>query len=481
MNTNLRFTYPNWTAPPIAQLNFSTNCTIVAAWARTWLSDGVGVDDDATANHFRQALPANLQGIPSDGQLVDWFRTLLAIRKRDRMNNTVLYNSSNPDPWFNVTVNPFTACLENVCQAIPWSGVPDITGPGVMTSAWIQAVLATTFALLSAWEWLLRRKGNVPGRKLQLVFSAFSEALDMFTNGGLILSLCINFAALVLISQRNNVGDGAQLALAHDMAVFSFAACGFPAIVHEEVHKENDKSGSRNLILLINFVLYAVVGNMAPVFSVKFEHTDSWEVYCFWDIIPTERRVTMLVVMIITYVLWTWLLLFFVLPWLLKKHFVKVAGWLKMGRKVVNIYIMAMTAFLMWYMLLTVTVVRQLLLQRSGFGSEDLRMSFGQILSLGTWLPVIIELYYLFKKGLLEARNDGVPDGQAAAKDASSVPPTDTSIDGAGQQSPEVSDEGTGLLLMDMQRSGLSSHRVSNRSVISLESGPEQAPRSITF
>lgn len=269
-----------------------------------------------------------------------------------------------------------------------------------MTSAWIQAVLATIFALLVAWEWLLRRRGTVPGKNLQLVFFAFNQTLDVFVNGGLVLSLCINIAVLALMSQRKNLGDGAQLALAHNMAIFSLAACLFPAIMHESTHEENDKNGSRNLILFINCIPYTVVTNMAPVLSVKFENTDSWEVYCFWDIIPPERRVTILVAAIIAYLFWAWVLLFFLFPWALKKHFAKVAKWLKKGRKVMAIYIIVIYGFYMWYMLLAVTVLRQLLLHRSGFGSEDLRMSFGQILSLGTWLPVLIELYYSFKSKL---------------------------------------------------------------------------------
>jgi len=52
----------------------------------------------------------------------------------------------------------------------------------------------------------------------------------------------------------------------------------------------------------------------------------------------------------------------------------------------------------MWYMLITITVVRQLLLERSGFNTEDLTWSFGQILALGTWFPVFLEIAYLARE-----------------------------------------------------------------------------------
>jgi hypothetical protein len=129
--SNFTFAYVNWTAPPIDQLNFSSNCSLVATWARTWLSDEPGphgVDYYATANYFRNALPPELQNILSSGQLVDWYRALL----NDYKAHYSEYNSTHRSPFsLYVTTGPFNACLNEVCKAIRWDGIPDITGPGV--------------------------------------------------------------------------------------------------------------------------------------------------------------------------------------------------------------------------------------------------------------------------------------------------------------------------------------------------------------
>src|SRR5690348_295204 len=71
-------TSPNcsWTAPPITELKFSSNCTLVAKWARTWLSNEDGVNDNAAADFFRQALPPDQRLVPSVGQLIDWYRAV---------------------------------------------------------------------------------------------------------------------------------------------------------------------------------------------------------------------------------------------------------------------------------------------------------------------------------------------------------------------------------------------------------------------
>jgi hypothetical protein len=44
-----------WTAPPLTQLNFSTNCALFAKWAQTWYSNEYGVLDLTAADYFRSA------------------------------------------------------------------------------------------------------------------------------------------------------------------------------------------------------------------------------------------------------------------------------------------------------------------------------------------------------------------------------------------------------------------------------------------
>lgn len=127
---NFNYTTCNWTAPAITELDFSTDCTIVAEWARTWLSGDTGVNDLAAAQYFGQALPPELRKALSRGQLIDWYHALLQGYLVYKKNNP--YNGSNASPWkTNVTNGPFNACLESVCQRAEWSGVPDILGPGV--------------------------------------------------------------------------------------------------------------------------------------------------------------------------------------------------------------------------------------------------------------------------------------------------------------------------------------------------------------
>lgn len=132
--------YANWTAPPVSALNFSTNCTITAEWARTWLAGEKGVNNAAASAYFRQALPSNLRGLPTDGQLIDWYLALRHIQWQYVQENP--FNGSNASPWVNkVIVGAFEACTAEVCQALEWDGFPDILGPGVCASHPIPIIL----------------------------------------------------------------------------------------------------------------------------------------------------------------------------------------------------------------------------------------------------------------------------------------------------------------------------------------------------
>lgn len=132
-NESITLKYPDgvWIAPPINHLNFSRNCTIVAAFARTLLSQEPGVSEEVTATFFRQVLPLTRGHQPTDGQLIDWYHALVAI------NTTLMENttSNGYTKLYQGVIEPsFHACLGQVCKSISWSGVPDFLGPGVRTS-----------------------------------------------------------------------------------------------------------------------------------------------------------------------------------------------------------------------------------------------------------------------------------------------------------------------------------------------------------
>jgi len=118
------FNNTNWIAPPLEQLNFSTNCTLFARWTQTWYSSDYGVLDLITADYFRSALPQSLQNSPTNGQIIDWYHALL---KGSHDN----YAGNGETPFFEYTLDrPRLLCKREYCTSFR-RGAPEVAGVGV--------------------------------------------------------------------------------------------------------------------------------------------------------------------------------------------------------------------------------------------------------------------------------------------------------------------------------------------------------------
>ncbi|KAL6922399.1 hypothetical protein FSST1_006425 [Fusarium sambucinum] len=257
----LKYSNCVWEAPPINQLNFSRNCTVVAAFARTWLSDEIGVNDKAVAAYFRQALPPTMQTQPTNGQLIDWYRDLL--------HSDISFNPS------------FLACLDPVCKAVDWGGVPDILGPG--------AVLSTLLPLLLIWEMRLKRQGKTPSSRLRWVFEVQNTITGIFINTCLLLNFTVDIAAIVVIATRNSIGESTQVTLVFLLAYFSIFGFLILAVYPAAICDTLEAYPLRKIIHGTNLALYLVVICLASS-SGSLEYVNSsWEIYCSWGIMSNAR------------------------------------------------------------------------------------------------------------------------------------------------------------------------------------------------
>ncbi|KAH7169636.1 uncharacterized protein B0J16DRAFT_410505 [Fusarium flagelliforme] len=416
-NESITINYPDcaWVAPPINQLNFSRNCSIVAAFARTWLTEEIGVSDKAAAVFFRQALPVALRHQPTDGQLIDWYHTLGGANMTFMKNATVNRASKL---YQGVIGSSFDACLDQVCKSISWSGVPDILGPGVMISSWIQAVLSTLLPVLLIWKMRLNRRGITPSRKLRWVFELQNTITGVFINTCILLNFTINIAAIVVIARRKTFGESTQVTLAFQLAVFCVYGFFFLTMIPAEMYDASDEEHPFPLIILYtNLILYLVLCSLAAV-TASFEYVNSpWEVYCSLGIITKARLLTFSAMFVFGL---EWLLegiIFTLGPRLFDKcNCPGAAVAIRSKRRAAKWVFIWTAGLIMWCMLILITVLRQLLLEKSGYNSEDSDWSYGQVLALGTFLPFVIEILYVCKDGFEETIQGRVPPGWVVVK-----------------------------------------------------------------
>lgn len=268
-----------------------------------------------------------------------------------------------------------------------------------MISAYIQAILATVLGLIPLWEWVLRRRRITPSRRQQHIIEVFNVTLGIFVDTCLLLSFSVSLAGIILFSRRDFDGGGTLVTLIWAISLFYFHASTFPALLDEGIHTETQRKEGKYVFLFICAILFVVVANMAYPLMESIDYMSNWESYCIPDNMRVFRMVIRNLVSATGIGLFFWLFVFGCGPVVCDKLRCSpsVGATLRRCRKMIRVYLTLTSFFLLWYMIIFITVVRQLLLDRSGFKSGDIKWTLGQFLAMGTWLPVLVEIVCLLR------------------------------------------------------------------------------------
>jgi hypothetical protein len=203
-----------WTAPAYDQLDFSAAaCPSGAMWlgrvmvAFSKLRIQEDVQIGVTAEYLKALVPANWSDPPTPGGLLLWYT--------DFLSDMELLRTA---PEVNATVKrlwsfPLDECPEQVCQHLDWEGDSDVSGIGMMVTYYMAASFATLYfavvvsAVVSAF-WARRRRGDGRGhgyvskktKPMWRVMLGFSESLQTFVQSALIFSAAMLAAAIYRFS-----------------------------------------------------------------------------------------------------------------------------------------------------------------------------------------------------------------------------------------------------------------------------------------
>lgn len=268
-----------------------------------------------------------------------------------------------------------------------------------MISSWIQAVLSTLLCISFTWSMRLKGRKISPGRKLSWIFELLGTITGPFLNTCLLLSVAMNIAAIVVIASRNYLGEVTQVTLAFQLGLFSNYSLIFLELAHDFMYAESGCEGSLPFGISVSNMILALVMFCLALTSQSTDYIRSpWEINCSLDIILQLRRITLRAMMAINSSLIITTIIFRLSPSLLDKcRCLGAAETLRRWRRVSKWALVWSMCLFMWFMLVMVTVLRQLLLKKSGYNSEDTSWSFGQILALGTFLPLVVEAVYICK------------------------------------------------------------------------------------
>jgi hypothetical protein len=107
--------------PPLTDMDFTGNCTAVALFIHTLLSNPYNAP--SIVDYVRGGLPSSGLSQATYGRIMDWFVC--------SYGNASAWYDGNGEMYEILVAKPYAACEAEVCNLIQWSGNADIAGRGV--------------------------------------------------------------------------------------------------------------------------------------------------------------------------------------------------------------------------------------------------------------------------------------------------------------------------------------------------------------
>ncbi|KAI1880005.1 hypothetical protein JX265_001626 [Neoarthrinium moseri] len=419
MSVNLTLA-TNWTAPSLSLLNFtSQDCDEATAWAgassEAFVTDWNKMSEiplGLSIPYLRALLP-NYWAPATETDLTLWYMQLV--------HNETFRNASN---GYNFAMAyllsyPMTdACGSMICLKLGWEGDPDVSGEGMIVSYYFAAGLSTIYFAVLIWS-IVGRFGHVllDHPKVERTVSCFKESINTFLDASLIFSVAMLGAAVVRFAtiRTDPNEDHSAYATLGSVAMSSFSV--LPAVILQTV-----TDGQRTHVLrqILWFAVIVMTVGLDIMYRKTYKDPSdidpddlrgqyppsqiAWLNLCENEELRDRLRMAVTgthALLAINTLWWVYYLLVTVLP--LEVHtkmgetrigtfFAHCRRWL---RALDGIACMAM----MWLLLSLFERYRHYVQLLAGRSDQDTEWTFGQVLALATWAPVLVEFWSILLYG----------------------------------------------------------------------------------
>ncbi|PSN60828.1 hypothetical protein BS50DRAFT_625831 [Corynespora cassiicola Philippines] len=407
-----------WMPPDASYLNLSGNCTMVAEFAATFYTSldiplfnaliylSVGFKKYWTQNNIQeQDMPNFTIGDILQWAFFDEFDSFI-----EELNKSLEY------------------CRPEICKRLPWVGNADLSGRGMITSYWIQCALVTIFFAFHA----AARFGWSPKPKTvsHRLLSTFQESTRPFLDTSMLFCMAVQSATIFVLSVNLQQKDLTPTITTVSSAFISIYTL-FPPIVLHNCAAEHlrRRKGRRCVWALLAAMTAAVCGlyfsNPQSPWRRKtwkdikvltknantFEqlgdimlredpsHQRKWDAMCLAK--EDALRANGAFVGTIGS-----LLFLLVLGLLFVRNILRIPMLNSERRPALQSlrkhwqFLSSILAFLaMWTSLAIFFWFRRVSNKSAGEKSGDREWGFGQIIAIATWMPVLLELLTILRKG----------------------------------------------------------------------------------
>ncbi|KLU85464.1 hypothetical protein, variant [Magnaporthiopsis poae ATCC 64411] len=419
--------------PTVADFQFS-DCVPAAKWLAATYQMEAGYDAGAdeypvglALGYLRSLLHGGPYANATDGQLLAWWKTI------SRSWGTV---GERDKPFARVWEFPYDSCPVDVCKNMGFEGDPDLSGIGITVSFWLAAWLSTAyFFAVVGDKVLLSMEGRMPntGRRepgrqyppvarasVRLRLYGFLESLGTFLESALIFAIAMLGAVIaryLLLDREFGVS-----ARQYEIVTAGFMA-HFSVLVPILLESISDALRRTRLRLLLWFVILALFSGFTNFVRHMERRLLSVDVnllhpahpwirgFYWWNNCHDIRfydnilRKTADAGAIIIFINAGWYLyaLLYQIPFF-EKRFDRIGRWRFFQRlKPYKSHFRLLNAFVcgvfIWLFLGIFHIYREDVLRRAGETNKDAVWTFGQVMALATWLPVVFDLVHLLIRG----------------------------------------------------------------------------------
>ncbi|KAI9168004.1 hypothetical protein HJFPF1_04148 [Paramyrothecium foliicola] len=412
-----------WIAPPLSMFE-PRNCTLGSSWAAAALRlihENRTIQDVPlllTVEYLRAAIPQNWTHPPRTGDILAWYAV-----HRDFDDPKV------EEFWDKMIEFPLEECNTAICAQLDWTGDPEISGEGMMISYYIVAIMSLIwFIAINVGELSYLKNHRIRRKRAAKVLRGFQEASYDFLDAALVFSAAMHLATITRYARVVANEERTYSAYSLLGSVFMSTFTIFPALVLQTV---TDRLRKHWLRIILWFVIIAS-SIITEVFYVIVGKRDHWgwfthEYYSnrpihfrelVWQRVceGNENRERMMhllsfghVWLGLNLIWWIWYVIASVVPndWKDKRRGGRWYDFFKSTQKILIITngcicVLTMFAFLGLYHYYTNHVSEMAGLDMA----KDGTWTFGQVLALATWVPVIVQFISisLFGKKGLNAR-----------------------------------------------------------------------------
>jgi hypothetical protein len=263
----------------------------------------------------------------------------------------------------------------------------------VLLNYYVQAAICSLLTTLILWELWRHKRHRVAGRKIQNITDSCKASLDIFRSGLEVITLSMTVATIVIAADRSPHRDYIQLELAQELVIFSVLSVILLDVLNDLSFPDSERPS--RLLTTVLIVLLYLVDMYYGDWSIQNAEGEIGEALCYdasWvalRVAGSDLRWLYSGVGCLSF------LSLVILPSLCKSRLPNASKRLLKIRKHFKVPLVIAISFCMWAHLVNVTIARHRFIELSGSNIADTRWTFGQVIAVLTWQPVILELYYL--------------------------------------------------------------------------------------